>query len=85
MKNLIDKIEKVDAATWTRLALLAAALINNALEIFGYSLSQGRAGEIFTVIFTVFAALCAYWKNNSFTHAAIEADEYMKNLRSIRR
>lgn len=35
--------------------------------------------------FTVGAALAAWWKNNSFTPEAIEADDFMTRLKQQKR
>lgn len=80
MKNL----KNVSAGTWVRLVLLVAVLINNALTVFGINpvVTEGIAGEAAVTVTTVLAALTAYWKNNSFTEAAIIADEVMEELKA---
>ncbi len=61
-------------------------LINNALTVFGVNpiLCEGTAGEIAVTVTTALAALTAYWKNNSFTEAAIIADEVMEELKNAK-
>ena len=55
----------VSAGTLTRTAALGLALTNQLIS----------AG------FTVGAALAAWWKNNSFTPEAIEADAFMARMK----
>lgn len=72
---------KVTKGTIIRTAVLALAIINNALAIFGKSpipLDDQTITEVISFAFTTGAAFAAWWKNNSFTQKAIEAD---KNLR----
>lgn len=72
---------KVTAGTISRTIVLALALINQLLTAFGYeiiNLSDDTVNQLVSVIFTIVAALVAWWKNNSFTKAALEADELMK-------
>ena len=48
----------------------------------GHSIINVSDDDINTLIstgFTVVSAIIAWWKNNSFTHAAIMADEVLKN------
>ena len=56
----------VSAGTLTRTAALGLALTNQLLSAAG---------------FTVGAALAAWWKNNSFTPEAIEADAFMARMK----
>ena len=84
MKKIIGNLKNVSPATWARLAVLIAALVNNALAILGRApvSDGGAAAHIVTVIVTVAAALSGYWKNNSFTPEAVAADEYLNGLKS---
>ena len=76
---------KVTAGTIARTIVLALALINQLLTAFGYNvidISTETINTLISTIFTIVTALIAFWKNNSFTQAAIEADEVMKELKS---
>lgn len=67
-----------------RTAVLALALINQILSSTGHSIipiESEQLEEIISLVFTIGASLWAWWKNNSFTWAAIEADSYMKVLK----
>lgn len=80
MKNT-KNLKNVSAGAWLRLAALLIALINTSFEVFGAG-PENTAGKILTVCAAVTAALYGYWKNNSFTPEAIEADEYLDTLRN---
>lgn len=66
--------------TIVRSVVLVLAIINNALVLFGKS-PLPIDNEAVSFIFTTAAALWAWWKNNSFTKEAIEADVYLRDLR----
>ena len=68
-------------ATIIRTVVLVLAIANNALAIAGKSplpVSDETVTEVISFTFTTGAALVAWWKNNSFTQKAIEADESFK-------
>ena len=71
--------------TITRTVVLVVALINQVLSVKGLSLlpiSDDQINELITLLFTIGASLWAWWKNNSFTPKAIEADKYLDKLKS---
>lgn len=70
--------------TIIRTVILIVALLNQVLVITGHSIfpvDEQQITELISVAFTVVTALVAWWKNNSFTAEAIEADRYLKQLR----
>ena len=74
----------VSAGTIIRTVLLILALVNQVLVMTGHSvlpISDEQVTELISTTFTVITALVAWWKNNSFTEAAIKADEYMKGIK----
>lgn len=76
---------KVSAGTIARTIVLALALINQILTAFGYNIidiSEDTVNTLISTIFTAISAIWAFWKNNSFTQKALQADEYMKELKS---
>lgn len=77
---------KPSTATVVRCALLIIALINMALVTAGIVpeeiVGDSRAYELGSYVITAVIGLVAAWKNNSFTSAAIQADEYMKSLKA---
>ena len=74
-------MKKVETATIVRTVVLIVALVNQALVISGKNpipYSEEEVGQAVSMIITVAASLWAWWKNNSFTQAAIDADEVLK-------
>lgn len=75
---------KISKGTLIRTIILALALINQVLAMFGISPLNIADDDISTVIstaWTIVAAIIAWWKNNSFSDAAIKADEFMNKLK----
>ncbi len=74
---------KID--TIVRTVLLALALINQLLTVTGHAVLPVEDEQVETLIstgITVVMSVWTWWKNNSFTSAAIAADEYMEELKS---
>ena len=72
------------ADTIIRTAVLALALFNQCLAAAGrpvIPIEEESLNQLVSAAFTVCAALAAWWKNNSFSEAAIEADRYLEELR----
>lgn len=75
---------KISAATLARTAALALALTNQVLSACGrpvLPIESAAMEQLVTTGLTVAAALIGWWKNNSFTPAAIQADDYLEQLR----
>lgn len=75
---------KVDKGTIARTVVLIVALINQVLTMTGYNplpFAEDAIYEGITAVLTVGGALWAWWKNNSFTPAAIQADQTLKELK----
>lgn len=69
---------KVTAGTIARTAVLVVSLLNVLLNAFGKNPLPFSDDEVYTAVSTVVAvvaSLVAWWKNNSFTTAALKADE----------
>lgn len=78
---------KVSASTVARTAVLALALANQVLSAAGspvLPIESDQLEQLVTVGFTVAASLIGWWKNNSFTPEAMEADAYLAELRAGR-
>ena len=74
---------KIEKGTIVRTAVLGFALLNQILTISGKSplpFSNEEVGQTVSMAVTAAASLWAWWKNNSFTQAAIAADEQLKKL-----
>jgi SPP1 family holin len=71
-----------------RTIVLMVALLNQVLVMFGVNPLPFSDEEVYagvTTILTVGATIWAWWKNNSFTKSARNADEYLKTLKEIER
>ena len=76
-------LKNVSSGTIARMLFLFVSLINGACGIFGLTELNIDENTIYTVvtgITTIVSAVLAFWKNNSFTKEAIEADKYRENL-----
>lgn len=68
----------VSAATVARTAVLGVALVNQLLSAAGkpvLPIDNEQVEQLVSAGFTIGAALASWWYNNSFTQAAIKADE----------
>lgn len=75
----------VKTGTIIRTIVLALALINSILLACGANplpFSEEEMYEIVSGIATVVASLWAWWENNSFTKAAIKADEEYDRIKA---
>ena len=75
----------ITAGTIARTAVLLLALTNQLLSAMGKSplpIESATVEQLVTAGITTVAALIAWWKNNSFTKEAIEADELFARLRA---
>ena len=76
----VNNMRKVEKETLARTIVLVVALLNNILAMAGYNPLPFSDDEVYmgvTAVFTVAASLLAWWKNNSFTQKAIEADKIL--------
>ena len=74
-------MKNITKGTITRTAILVLALTNQVLTVFGVSpipVEDGTITNLISAGFTIGASIAAWWKNNSFTKNAIEADKVMK-------
>ena len=84
MRKLFENITKISVGTWVRGILSLVSIINMALTAFGKTPVSVEYSELYTIIsliFTFIVGAASYWKNNSFTSAAIEADKFMHEQR----
>lgn len=74
----------VSVGTWARTIALVLALINQVLTAAGKPIIPIDDETILAVVTngaTVVTALIAWWENNSFTCAALNADEVYKLMK----
>ena len=77
----------ISSGTIARTIILALALINQLLTVMGLSpipIEDESITEVISLVVTIAASLVAWWKNQSFSPEAIEADKYMRKLKSGR-
>lgn len=75
----------IKADTIARTIVLALALINQLLAVAGKEVLPFTNDDIYQVVSLVATFITsgvAWWKNNSFTKAAIEADTYKDELKN---
>ena len=75
----------VSKETIIRTVILFVTLINSALTMLGKNPLPFAEDELYTWLSTAATAAAtvwAWWKNNSFTSAAIEADDYLAKLKA---
>jgi len=85
LKDIARNLKNVKFATWMRLALLLFAFANQVLTATGRNplpFSEETVYTGFTLLFTIASGICVFWKNNSFTGAALEADAFLEELRA---
>lgn len=75
---------KIKTSTIVRTSILVLALINQALSIAGKSvlpISDEQLEQVISLLITIITAVWSWWKNNSFTAAAIEGDVVKDRLK----
>lgn len=71
--------------TIARTIILVIALLNQVLAIFGkqaFPVTEDQVYQVISLVATIGTAIWAWWKNNSFTHAAIEGDKIKDAIKS---
>ena len=77
-------MKNVSKETLIRTGILFVTLINSVLSMLGKNplpFSDSEIYQAISAVCTVAATVWAWWKNNSFTNAAIKADEYKNTLK----
>lgn len=76
---------KISTATIVRTACLLLALANQVLSAMGkpiIPIESSTVEQLVTAGITTVTALIAWWNNNSFTRAAIQADAELERLKN---
>lgn len=71
----------IKANTIARTIVLFIALANQVMMVMGWTpidVEEEYVYNLISTIVTIIAAVWAWWKNNSFTKAALKADEVLK-------
>lgn len=80
-------MKEVKPDTIARTIVLVLALINQVLAIIGKGtipIAEDTIYQVVSLIATIAAAVWSWWKNNSFTKAAIEGDKVKDRLKKER-
>ncbi|MDR1954273.1 MAG: phage holin [Clostridiales Family XIII bacterium] len=75
----------MDKGVIIRIIVLVIALVNQGLVAFGRGAipwAGEDVGELISLLFTVGASAWAWWKNNSVTEAATQADKVLGLIKS---
>lgn len=78
-------MKKIKSDTIARTIVLMIALCNQILAILGKDklpFGEDTIYQICSLVATIITSGIAWWKNNSFTQAAIMADETLKTLKN---
>ena len=74
---------EVKKDTIIRTTVLVIALLNQILTSHDIlPISDEEVSQVISLAFTIGASIWAWWKNNSFTKAAIEADKVLNEKKS---
>lgn len=76
-------MNNVKTDTIIRTIVLIIALVNQVLAIAGkeaFPVTEDQVYQIVSLVVTIGASVWAWWKNNSFTKNAIEADKVLDQL-----
>lgn len=85
MKATTYNAPTISAGTIARTACLLLALANQVLSALGkpvLPIESATVEQLVTAGITTVTALVAWWKNNSFTPAALEADKTFDRLKA---
>ena len=75
---------KIKTGTIVRTALLILALVNQCLSIAGKAvlpITDEQLEQVISLVITIAISIWNWWKNNSFTKLAIEADQWLDDKR----
>ena len=76
--------KEIEKPTIIRTIVMILTLLNTILTMTGHNPLPFSEEELYsgiTVLVNVVVTLWVWWKNNSFTSAAIHADELMRKLK----
>ena len=74
----------IDKGTLARTIILFLSLLNIILQKFGIKaipIEDDLVNEVVSVGLLVVSTIYSWWKNNSFTKEAQQADRYLKELK----
>ena len=74
---------KISKGTLIRTIMVAIVVINLALKQFGIdviNVSENDVSSFIEMVVSVATIVLAWWKNNSFSERAIQADNWLHNF-----
>lgn len=74
----------ISKGTIVRTIMLVVVIINIVLKQMGHDIINVDENQVLTLVETlieVAVIVVSFWKNNSFTEKAIEADKFLKQLK----
>lgn len=77
-------MRNISKGTIIRTACLILTLANAGLAIFGKSplpIDDAMIEQVVSFVFVAASSIAAWWKNNSFSKDAIQADRFLDALR----
>ena len=77
-------MKNISSGTIVRTIVLMLALVNQCLSATGHAvipIEDEQIESFVTLGLTIASALAAWWKNNSFTRAALAGDALMKEMK----
>lgn len=77
-------MKNISKGTIIRTACLILTLVNAGLAIFGKSplpIDDAMIEQVVSFVFVAVSSLAAWWKNNSFSKDAIQADRFLASLK----
>ncbi|MBQ4146221.1 MAG: phage holin [Clostridia bacterium] len=81
MKNI--KSDTIARTVWLLLALINQILATAGRDVLPFT--QDEIYQLFSLLFTIATSAVAWWKNNSFTNAAILGDLYKDSVKEVER
>ena len=73
-------LKEVKADTWARLIFSVVSLVNIVLGLFGYTeldIDENTMYTIISITALITSTIRGFWKNNSFTEKAQQADKVL--------
>jgi len=80
----LDGLLSIEPGTIARTIVLFIALVNAFCALLGWTpinVDENNIYEIASGVAVVLASVVAWWKNNSFTQPALQADVLMRELK----
>ena len=87
MKKIVKDLKNVTAGTWVRVVLFLLGVVNYFLTAFGVKAIQFDNEQITQLVNAVYITVTGFyalWKNNNFTPEALEAQQYLDDMKAVK-